>query len=332
MVKKKTLIAVNILLLFLLFAVHLFPVDEIVLKESESTDFLGEMDKNEMFVKRIRAVDVAKNAGNNYDFYFLDHKLGTVFRVDGNTGKLINTISSLGQGPAELDTPVAIRVRNQMVFIADFGFGGVKVFKTDGTIVNEFRTGQSIGWLDVNKKNEIFVRETDTGGTPVISSYNIDGKRLRNVLRFPVGGKGDKIAHILTREFKFSLDSKENLIVLFLFKKIIGKYNQKGTLLWEKKVDNEIIRTRSKPKKPAYGKGGSVHLRRSVFHLDIDEKDNITVGHIFGGMVLDKDGKMTRLIRTEPQMHMDLFKFYDNDNKLLRVLSQGWKINIYNYK
>lgn len=325
---------IGILMLFLcaVFTFPLRPVEIVTLKESESIDFLEKMDDNDVFVKRVRVVDIERDAANHYIFYFLDYKLGTVFRIDGNTGKLLNTIASLGQGPGELDTALSMRVRNQMVFVSDHGFGGVKIFKTDGALIKEFRTGKSIYWLDVNEKNEIYVKEADFDAAPIISLYNMDGKRLRKVVRVPVEDMNDKIEFIYTKDFYFRLDSKENLIVLFYLKRIIRKYNQKGDLLWERKVDNELLQEFSRPKKPRYGPGGTVQGNRGVFHMDIDSEDNTIVGHVAGAMVLDKDGEMVRLLKTDPQMNIDFFKIYDNDTKFLRVLVGGWKINIFNYK
>lgn len=318
---------VIVFLAVFLWASPLLPLEEIVLKESESIDFLEKMDQHGVFVKVISDLDI--DTENN--FYFLDHHLGTVFRIDGKTGKLINTISSLGQGPGELEVPRSIRVMNQMVFIPDSGFGGVKIFKTDGTLLKEFKTKHSIGWLDVSKKNEILVRETDTDGTPIVSIYDMDGKRIRMLIRMPLKNMNDRIEYIFTRNFLFKLDSKENLILLFENKNIIRKYSKGGNLLWEKKVANKIIDSYPH-KKPRYGKGGAVYSSVSVFYLDIDNGDNIIVGHVGGAMVFNKDGEHIRLIRTIPPLNFDKFKLFNNDNNLLHIIVGGSRINIFNYK
>jgi len=96
-------------LFIFLLSIHVFPIEKIILKESESINFLYKMEKNEVFATYIKAVDV----DDKNDFYLLDYKLGAVLRVDGKSGRLINTISSRGQGPGELSGPCALRVRNQ---------------------------------------------------------------------------------------------------------------------------------------------------------------------------------------------------------------------------
>lgn len=317
-----------IFFIFLVLVAQIYAVNEIVLDKSKSVDFIQMLEENEVFVKSIIAVDVDENQ----HFYFLDHKLSAVLRLDSKTGKLINTISRLGQGPAELDSAISMRVKDGMVFIADFGFGGVKIFTTEGKLINEFRTGVQTMWLDVNRKNEIFVREIRSG-IPVISVYNIDGKKLRTFLKFPVKDMTDKIEYFYTGKFRFRFDSKENLIVLWELKKIVKKFDTQGKLLWEKKVANSILEKNSKPKKSRLGKQGQVYYRRSVFHLEIDRKDNIIVGHVSGGMVINPNGETVRLIKCIPLMNLDLFKLYGNDKKFLRLGVGGrFSINIFDFK
>lgn len=320
---------VFIFLAIFLLASLVFPeeIEEIVLKESESIDFLKKMDQQGVFVKFIAYLDI----DDENNFYFLDNPLCTVFRIDGKTGKLLNTISSPGQGPAELDIPRSIRVMNKMVFIPDGGFGGVKIFSTDGKLIKEFRTGPGIGWLDVNKKNEIYVREADTDGTPIMSIYNMEGKKIRNLIRMPVKDMNDRIEYIFNREFMFKLDSKENPVVLFDKKNILRKYNTNGELLWEKKVANKIIDS-FPHKKPSYGTGGTVHGSSSLFNLALDKDDNIIVGHVGGAMVFDKNGEPISLIKTEPQNNMHGLRVFNNDKSLLCIVVGGMKINIFNYK
>jgi DNA-binding beta-propeller fold protein YncE len=309
--------------------INIFPIDKIILKESNTIDFLEKMDKNDVFVKFVEFVDVDdKNI-----FYFLDTGLCTILKLDSDTGKLIKFISSRGQGSGELDIPIAMKVTNNMIFVADFGFGGVKIFSTEGDLLKEFKTGLHIGWLDVNKRNEIFVREAETDSMPVISIYNMDGKKIRKFLRFPIKNRSDRIAFILNREFIFRLDSKENIIVLFHKKNIIRKYNKKGDMLWERKIENEILQKHSNPRKPRLGKGSSVYIRSNVFQLDIDKNNNIIVGHVAGGMVFNPDGKAVKLLVCEPPVNLDVFKLYNNDKKILRLGVGGrYKIKIYEYK
>lgn len=314
-------------IVIILIGGYVFAVEEIVLKESESIDFLEKMEQHEVFLKFISDLDIDED--NN--FYFLAHEVGTVFRIDGKTGKLLNTISSPGQGPAELNIPRSIRVMNKMVFIPDTGFGGVKIFSIDGKLINEFRTEHSIGWLDVNKRNEIFVREADTDGTPIVSVYNMKGERIRKLIRMQVKDINNKMEYIFTREFIFRLDNKENLLVLFTEKKIIRKYTANGDLVWEKKVDNKIIDSYPH-KKPRYGQGGVVYSSVSVFYLDIDKDENTIVGHVGGAMVFNKDGEFIRLIKTEPPLNMDEFKLFNNDENILHLIVGGMKIHILNYK
>jgi hypothetical protein len=310
----------------LLLGGHVFALEEIVLKESESIDFLEKMDQQGVFVKFIESLDI----DDENNFYFLDNPLCTVFRIDGRTGRLINTISSHGQGPSELNVPRSIRVINKMVFISDSGFGGVKIFSIDGKLIKEFRTGHSIGWLDVNKKNQIYVREADTDGTPIISIYNMEGKKLRNLIRMPVKNMNDRIDYIFTRDFMFKLDSEDNPVVIFDKKNILRKYNANGEQLWEKKVANKII-DGVPHKTPRLGPEGTVHGSCSIFNLDIDLDDNIIIGHVGGAMVFNKGGEPITIIKTEPQYNMHGLKVFNKNKNLMVIVVGGMNINIYSY-
>ena len=81
------------LVLVFVLAYGMFPQDTILLKKSEGVDFLEKIEANDFFMKTILGVDVDDTC-----LYFLDKAQGTVFRVDKNTAKLVNTIGSKGQG------------------------------------------------------------------------------------------------------------------------------------------------------------------------------------------------------------------------------------------
>ncbi len=90
--KKYTRVVLLVLSFFLLSKENL-----IFITEQMKIDFLKKLMKNNLFFNYCFSIDHDKKS-----FYFLDSKFRKVFRVDRRTGKLLNTISSPGQGPAEL--------------------------------------------------------------------------------------------------------------------------------------------------------------------------------------------------------------------------------------
>lgn len=301
----------------------LFPVNTILLKKTESIDLLEKMENNDFFMKSIMGVDADEN-----NIYFLDHDLGTVFRVDKNTAKLVNTIGSKGQGPGELQAGMSIRVINNMVFVSDVNFNGIKIFSPEGKTVKEFKTVIRSKCVEVNKKNEIFVIGVSPEGFPNISVYNMDGKKIREFLKFPFKNTG-RPSYILNSEMEFRIDKDENMVIVFVLKKLIRKYTPKGELLWEKEIKNEILDKYITDPRFDTRKSGAVYYHRSIFRIDFDKNNNIIVGHVHGGMIYDKNGNIIGLIQFEPQRNLDNFRIFD-DGKVLVIGALG-SINVYKY-
>lgn len=310
--------------ILLVSAVCLFPVDTIQLDSDKGINFLEKMEGHDYFFGRIREIDVAGN-----EFYFLDSKLKTILRLDNRTGKLINSISSPGQGPFQLHSPSGLRVRNNMVFVSDMGFSGIKIFQPDGKPVKEFKTATLVfsdPGLDVNVKNEIFLKCKDSKAYPAIFVYNMNGEKLRTFTSITLEERTRK-SYFFNIQFTFKLDSEENVIVLFFLKKQIRKYDKNGKLLWEKELKNEIIDSYDTDPQWRFLENGTVHCKTFVHGMDIDPNDNIVVGHIGGAAVYDKAGELVRLIRSGANMHR--FRFFND--RLLHVAAMGYSINIYDF-
>lgn len=312
------------LVLVLMMIVGLFPEDTILLKKSESVDLLEKMEANDFFMKGILGVDVDETC-----IYFLDQAQGTVFRVDKNTAKLVNTIGSKGQGPAELQFGDAFRVINKMVFVADTGFSGIKIFTIDGKIIKEFKTYSLPKWIDVNRKNEIFVSGVSSEGYPNISVYNMEGKKVREFLKFPCKESWGT-SYLLNSELIFRMDNDENMAVVFMLKKLVRKYNKMGTLLWEKDIKNKILDKYNTDPQFDVRKTGAIYYKEHVLSLGFDDAGNIIVGHIYGGVIYDKNGNMIYLIHFEPERNLGNFRVYDG--KILEIGAAGNSINIYDFK
>ncbi|HLP46741.1 MAG TPA: hypothetical protein VK469_12365 [Candidatus Kapabacteria bacterium] len=301
----------------------LFPVNMILFKKTESIDLLEKMENNNFFMKSIMGVDADEN-----NIYFLDHRLGTVFRVDKNTAKLVNTIGSKGQGPGELQAGMSIRVINNMVFVSDVDFSGIKIFTPEGKTIKEFKTITRSKCIDVNKKNEIFIIGVSPEGFPNITVYNMDGKKIREFVKFPFKNTGSP-SYILNSEMEFRIDKDENMVIVFVLKKLIWKYTSKGELLWEKEIKNEILDKYNTDPKFDTRKPGAVYYYQSILSLDIDENNNIIVGHVYGGVIYDKNGNIIDLIQFDPPSNLGHFRIFDG--KILVIGALGSSINVYKY-
>ena len=318
----------SIILLFL--GLNLFSVEIVVYKDTDCVDFLELLEENDVMFYQISAVD----ADESNNLYFLAHKLCTILRIDGKSGKLINTIGSKGQGPAELDIARTIRVINGKVFVPDSGFGGVKIFSVNGSLIKEFRTHHTISWLDVNQKEDIYVKESESDATPIIALYNNDGKRLSTIVRFPFKGMPDRLEMSNQSHFTFRVDSEGNVIVLNDRARTLLKYNSNGRLLWNKRIENEILdKYLHLEKKPHFDKLGNIRSTTIVRkYMDIDKNDNIVIGHAGGGMVVDKNGNTFKLIKFESLLkHLQIFKVFGNDSKLINLIVLGDYIDVIDY-
>lgn len=319
-----------ILTLLLLTALNLYPVETVVIKDSECHDYLKILEKNDVLFYQVTAVD----ADENNRLYFLAHKLCTILRIDYKTGKLVNTIGSKGQGPGELDVATAIRVVNGKVFVADRVFGGVKIFGVEGSLIKEFRTHPYISWLDVNANEEIFAKESEPDATPVIAVYNKDGKRLKTLIRFPYTGSPDRLKISILKHFVFRVDGLGNIFVLNNTERTLQKYDRKGRMLWEKPIINEILEKYLHREKKSYrDRLGNIRRRTIVRNfMDIDKKNHIIIGHAGGGVILDNNGNNYKLIKFEsPLKILHLLKLFDNDSKLMNLMVAGDIIDVLDY-
>jgi len=87
--------------------------DPMVLKENDSFDFLKKMNANDVYVKWVWAVDV-DSTGN---LYFLDKRYCHILKIETDTGKLITSISSKGQGPQEIFIAETMTLKDDKIYV-----------------------------------------------------------------------------------------------------------------------------------------------------------------------------------------------------------------------
>jgi hypothetical protein len=330
---KVVLIALSLLMT----TVFGYSVDTIVLKGG--IDFEKQLSVNEIFLRNCRDFDMDPDKEL---IYFLDSTYCHIFKVDMKTGKLLKTISSRGQGPSELMSPVSMKAENDLLVVLDRGFGGIKIFAPDGKLINEFRVNNYIignRSIDVNDKNEIYLGVVDFNENSMVSVYDIHGKKKRSLIRY----RGDKdlkesISKVSRYQYFTKLDKKGNILVLFYMLRKLAKYSPNGELIWEKDIRNKIL---DKIPRDEYINltQRTISSRYHIFGLDVTSNNDIIIGHGFGGCVFNENGELKKIIQV-PRIEnarkerdfdsLSLFKI--KKNILINISGFGERIYWYTYK
>jgi hypothetical protein len=268
----------------------IFGVEEIILKDGVVIS--DQMEKDDVFFKRIMDLDT-----DGKYLYCLALTRGTVFRVELETGKFVNTIGSVGQGPGELSFAVNVAVKNNKVFVADQGFRGIKIFTTAGKLINEFKTRiviRKIG-LEVDDKDNIYLGELDLQGNSMVSIYDLKGNRVKSLIKHNFDPKDGR--NIRLHEYRMDMDKQGNFYIMFPVIQYIRKYTPDGKLIWENEIYNKLLGKGYKPRKYLYEGKEATYLSRGITDFEIMDNSNIVISHSKGGCILDMNGKLFKLIR-----------------------------------
>ena len=322
-------------LLFCIFFLHLelLSQEKIFLRESEGIDIIKLMEDHQLFITRIQDMDVDDN-GN---LCILDDRSGNVVRMDLKTGLLVNKISSLGQGPAELMRPSVVRVRNDKLFVLSEGHMGIKIFSISGGFLSGFKTNSVPRWMDVDKNENIYVAEADERSNPVISVYDAQGKKIRTAMTFQLKNEvlQDRAEYTKRKFFKFKLDPEGNIIILFDALRRLIKASPDGTILWEKKIENSILKPFLKNEGTSYDNQGRPKISYLVANFDLDQENNIVIGHVGGGCIYNQKGDLIRVLEVQTIEHRNtspgLTRLKIVGDKLLGIYADGTAI-LFPYK
>ncbi len=144
-----------IIVMLMIWCFVLQGVEVITLKNGLNLE--EKMSHNAVFLKECVAFELSPDGDIGY---FLDKKYGHILVVDTATGKLLQEISSRGQGPGQLASPISMCLKGDKMYGLDNGFSGVKIFSTEGKTLSEFRLPiQPWNWtrIAVNTQGEIFI-------------------------------------------------------------------------------------------------------------------------------------------------------------------------------
>ncbi len=292
-------------------------VEEFILKDG--IEISKKMEENEVFFKACGDFDI----DGNY-LYMYEWTMGYLFKIDMETGKLVKTIASRGQGPGELDFAVKLDVKNGKIFVADQNYRGIKVFTTDGALVKEFKI-KGYMWdigITVDDKEHIYLGKFDFENKTMVSVYDNTGKKLRSFIKHNINVY-DR-SKVQQHEYKMEMDKSGNIYLLFPVMRIIKKYDNSGKLIWEREIDNKLIVKNPKPGKYYYNGKEQIYLSRSIGDFTIMDNYEILISHSKGGCILDKEGKLKKIIKLQ---NNDLIYSL----RLIKVVGDR-VINVCNYK
>ncbi len=312
------------LILMAVLATLQFAVVKIVPTFSEN--FEEKMVKNQVFIKDCVAFDLAPEDDR---VYFLDNEYSHILVVKLSSGELVKTISSKGQGPAELHNPTSMRVKNGIIYVLDRGFSGIKMFDTEGKSLGQFRLRTIPShWvrIDVNGKGEIFVGDLNRNDRSMITVYDSKGTVLRTLIKY----KGDDLAKAFTRksraQFYLRLDNGGNIVLVFYMLRQVEKYDPKGNLLWSRVLKNKLL-DEYPPETDIYKDDGRIYQSsKHVFDVDVNEENEIIIGHAGGGSVFLPEGTISKLLIINifsdgKTKNVGMMLFRIRNRKLLNYLS-----------
>jgi len=346
--KRVFLLLLNILLIaeFVVYSADKdknIPLKVFTLHETDITDCEKQLDENEVFFKTLTGFEM-DDQGN---LYYLECNYATIYKVDMNSGKLLKTISSRGQGPGQLNRPTAMTVKKGKIFVLDIGFGGIKVFDTDGKCLKEFRVGNANVYsislflnqiIAANDNNEIFVRELDEKDNTVISVFDSDGKRLKSIIPINAQKEKDLKLWVLNTDFVFKIDKNGDLILLYKKKGELKKYDCNGKLSWERNLYSDLpVQDKNKEKFEVVNKKHlfQVSMRFDFLGFGFTEAGDIFVSTYRGGIYYDKSGNPLFILKQPSgESFGDLFVWNKDDlitpYKIFRLKDIKGGINVKN--
>lgn len=186
--------------------------------------------------------DVRRDSQGNY--YIVDSRRHRICVFDPAM-KFKYQIGQLGQGPQDLYYPgdLVFDAKEQL-YVMDFGNMRVQIFDKTGRRVGGFGYGQKAIEIAVTRRGEIYLNQPTKGH--LISVYSAEGKLLRqfgelmSLSRAYPGRADDPKYRIPLSRVTTALDEQDNLYVAYIFVPLIQKYDARGRLLWERRLEGPL--------------------------------------------------------------------------------------------
>lgn len=240
---------------------------------------------------------------------------------------------SKGKGPAELLNPTGAIIKNNYLYVADFGNQRFQIFNKNGAIQSSFKS-QIFPWSHFCVKNNGNIIAPESGKKYLYSEFNTNGELL-NTYGVSFVHK-NKLKENNLNTIRVDKDKNDNIYVIFLERCIVQKYSPEGEKLWE----TDLLKNHKELKK-AYEKGqktkeepgkenllmvmaGSTHITaKTLYVLMMYENKE---GTYLYGINLD-DGQFVNKILI-PKKDGYPFSFIMQKNKVIFIDQYQHKIKI----
>jgi len=285
------------------------------------------LDENEVYIKYLEGLET-----DGTYLYYLDRHYALIYKVDITNLKLVKTIGNKGQGPSELNSPAAIAVKNGNIYLWDIGFGGIKIFSTEGKFINEFRlklASDKTSYflqitdvsLDVDHSGNIFLPEIDQNNNTTISVYSPEGKKIRSFLAMDDPPKPGSKEWVLKTIFSIKFDPDENVIVLYRKQGTLKKIDKQGKLIWKRDLYTDLPDDQRNPKQKFNVSQTMVSMTYDFTGFCLTETGDIFISTTRGGILYSgKTGKTKFIYKQPDQKGFGRFFCFEKD-KLFTSMS-----------
>ncbi len=271
----------------------------VTLQEKEVIDVEEKLDQNEIFLKSVFGL-----AFDGTYIYIMDNQICSIYKAKLDNFQLVKMLCSRGQSPDELAIPVGLCYKKDKLYVLDVGFGGVKVFDTEGKGLKQFRVpGASLGMgvicryvINVSDDEEIYVRRDDRENGTLVSVYDMNGKLVRSLIPMEGDLEVNSLSNSAKNQLNFAFDHDGNVIVLFIKTGKLKKYDKQGKLLWAREILTALPkkeRNEEDFKRSKEGIKGTVNF----IGLAILEDNRIFASGIFSGVLVSAKGELIRLFK-----------------------------------
>lgn len=187
--------------------------------------------------------DLRRDSQGNY--YVVDVKNHRICVFDPEM-RFKYQIGRLGQGPEDLNHPGrSVFDTKENLYVVDGDNWRIQIFDKAGRRVGGFHYGyHKTTDLVVTRRSEIYLNQATKGH--LISVYSPEGKLLRqfgelmSLSRAYPGRPNDPKYRVPLSRVKMTLDEQDNLYVAYIFVPIIQKYDARGRLLWERRLEGPL--------------------------------------------------------------------------------------------
>jgi hypothetical protein len=280
-------------LLFILTALSLCAQETVQI--TERIDLSDKIEKNDVVVPLFSEFDT-----DGRYIYIPEVQTSTILKIEIASGKLIKTISRLGEGPGEIIYPGVIVVRNDKIFVDDQKSRKIKIFSCTGEFKNEIFTGSGVRGLDVSRNEEIFVFANPIGNKYCISVYDLLGNKKRSLIETPAVVLEqyikEKFSKWVSSISGMRVDRYGNEYVVHGGETFeLAKHDHLGKILWKESFNTNLL--------PAYKefvseiKSRGISFVNPVGSCEMTPLGNIAI-YLSGGIIIfDSTGKKKTIIK-----------------------------------